>query len=215
MFTGIIEEIGSVSKILSIHGGKRISITAHKIVTDLKIGDSVAVSGICLTVVVIQKESFVVEAVGETLIKTTIRNWGKGTKVNLERALQEKDRLGGHLVQGHINGLARMTQLIRRGDNWFLELMIPTDLERYLIPEGSIAVDGISLTPAVVKGRKAGLSIIPHTYQNTIISSYRTGQQVNIETDFLARYAEKLFPAEKKGPFAATFSAEWFKNLGY
>jgi len=215
MFTGIIEEIGSVRKIISIRDGKRICITAQKILSDLKNGDSVAVSGICLTVVQVQKDAFVAEAVGETLIKTTLRHWSTGKKVNLERALQVKDRLGGHLVQGHVNNVARVTQKVKRGENWYLELEIPGEVERYIIAEGSIAVDGISLTLASLNGRKAGISVIPHTYQNTVISAYRIGQPVNIEIDFLARYVEKLFSGGKKKPVAETFSAEWFKNLGY
>ena len=214
MFSGIIEEIGTISKTISIRGGKRIFITANKILTGLKIGDSVAVSGVCLTVMGLEKNRFVVEAVGETLTKTSVKLWPVQKKVNLERALQVQDRLGGHLVQGHINGLARVIRMVSRGDNWYLQLEIPRNLEHYLIPEGSIAVDGVSLTIADWSGRKVGISIIPHTYRNTVIRTYKSGELVNIEIDFMARYIEKFVKTDNKQQ-RETFSAQWFKNLGY
>jgi riboflavin synthase len=215
MFTGIIEEIGSICKIVPIRGGKRIYIRARVIHTDMNIGDSVAVNGICLTVTGLDKDLFIVEAVGETLKKTSIRHWALHREVNLERAVQAQGRLGGHFVQGHVNGLARVLRLENRGENWYLQLEIPQDLGMYLIREGSLAVDGISLTIADITGRKIGISIIPHTYKHTTLSTWRSGQQVNVEVDLLARYLEKWMQKAETNPRRETFSAEWFKNLGY
>jgi riboflavin synthase len=217
MFTGIIEEVGSLKKIVSIRGGKRLHVAAKSIIDGLKIGDSVAVCGVCLTVTGLEKGCFIAEAVGETLTKTTIARWSLRRRVNLERAVKVEGRWGGHFVQGHVSGLARVVAIKNRGENWYLQLAIPQDLQQYMVREGSIAVDGVSLTIAdlAAAGRKAGISIIPHTYRNTIISDYRTGHPVNIETDYLARYIEKLNMPMKKDSRAEIFSGEWFKNLGY
>ncbi len=215
MFTGIIEEIGSLRKIISIRGGKRIFVAAKTIVNGLKIGDSIAVCGVCLTVVGVEKDCFIVEAVGDTMIKTTINQWSWRRRVNLERAVKVENRWGGHFVQGHVNGLARVVTMMNKGENWYLQLAMPRELEHFLVREGSIAIDGVSLTIADLNKRKAGISIIPYTYKNTIISSYKTGHLVNIETDFLARYIEKLITPQNTNSRVETFSREWFKNLGY
>jgi len=216
MFTGIIEETGKISGISSIPGGKRISISAFKIMSDLKIDDSISISGICLTSVEINDKSFTIEAVGETFEKTTIGNLQINQHVNLERAMKLNDRLGGHLIQGHINGVGRIKQLSKRGDNWYLEISIPRELTNYVISEGSIAIDGISLTIAYLEDTNLGISIIPHTYKNTIISYYLKNQEVNIEVDYIARYVENIINKlnqSKKNEI--TYTKEWFKSLGY
>jgi riboflavin synthase len=217
MFTGIIEEIGSLKKIVSIRGGKRLFIAARTIIDDLKIGDSVAVCGVCLTVTGLEKNCFIAEAVGETITKTTIKQWAMRRRVNLERAVKVESRWGGHFVQGHVSGLARVASMKNRGENWYLQLAMPPELEPFLVREGSIAIDGVSLTIADLSaaGPKAGISIIPHTFKNTVISGYKAGQLVNIETDFLARYVGKLVLPRKTDSRVETFSGEWFKNLGY
>ena len=215
MFTGIIEEIGSIRRIIPIRNGKKIFVNAQKVLSDLKVGDSMAVSGTCLTVAGLSKDSFMAEVVGETLLKTTIKRWTPRKKVNLERALQAADRFSGHLVQGHVNGIGRIVRMIHRGENWNLLLQIPQELTPYTIPEGSIAVDGVSLTIAEITGRIISISIIPHTFKNTIISTYKAGHLVNIEIDFLARYIEKLLLTKKGNTSTETFSSEWFKSLGY
>jgi riboflavin synthase len=217
MFTGIIEEVGLLKKVVSIREGKRLYIAAKTIIADLKIGDSVAVCGVCLTVTGLEKDCFITEAVGETIAKTTIKRWSAGRRVNLERAVKVDGRWGGHFVQGHVSGLARIVAMKNRGENWYLQLAVPQEMEHFIASEGSIAIDGVSLTIAdlAATGRKAGISIIPHTYRNTIISSYKAGDLVNIETDFLARYIEKLIRPRKTESRVDTFSAEWFKKLGY
>lgn len=213
MFTGLIEEIGKVKSIQPIAGGQKINLSASKILDDLKVDDSVAVNGVCLTATKIETNSFWVDAVGETLTKTTVAKFKNGINVNLERAVRLNDRLGGHLVQGHVNGIGRITQIINRGENYFLEVEVPPSLNKYLIDEGSIAVDGISLTIAKLTENRAGISVIPHTWANTILNQKVVGDHVNIETDVIAKYVEKLISDKKNSD--ETFTDEWFKNMGY
>lgn len=196
MFTGLIEEIGYIKKVdIIAGGGKQITIQANKILSDLKIDHSVALSGVCLTAVEIMNDGFKIDAVGETLEKSTLKNIHIGQNVNLERAMQLSDRLGGHFVQGHVNSVGKIKQLVQRGENWYLVVDVPEYLQKYLIKEGSIAIDGVSLTIANLQGTEVGVSVIPHTYKNTIIKEYKTNQSVNIETDFLAKYVENFIKA--------------------
>ncbi len=192
MFTGIIEEIGCIVDKVTISGGMRFTIEAKKILEDLHIGDSISVEGVCQTAVELSKSAFSVEAVGETLEKTTLGDLKVNQKVNLERPLSPISRMGGHFVQGHINGTGKITQWFQRGENYFLEIAIPEILCRYTVLEGSIAVDGISLTIAHLSGNLMGFNIIPHTVQNTSLQFKKTGDPVNIEVDMLAKYIEKL-----------------------
>ena len=215
MFTGLIEEMGKVIRIASIPGGKRITITAKKVLEDLKIDHSIAVSGICLTVINYNKRTFTAEAVGETLEKSTLSKTKQSSLVNLERALKMSDRLGGHFLQGHVSGTGRVKKLTKRGLNWFLELELPQNLIRYTIKEGSIGVDGVSLTIADIKDRIIGISIIPHTYKNTTISQYRAGQEVNIESDLMAKYMEKFNQTVNRTEKRMVMSRQWLQDLGY
>jgi riboflavin synthase len=213
MFTGIIEEIGIIQKIDVIENGKRLKISASKIMDDVKVDDSVAVNGVCLTVIKLEQNSFWAEAVGETLKKTTINKLNQNTNVNLERAIRLSDRLGGHLVQGHVNGIGVIKKVNRLGENYYVEVQIPSDLEKYLIKEGSIAVDGISLTIANLTGSLVGISIIPHTWKNTNLRFRQISDEVNIEVDIIAKYVEKLLNAKDKD--ANNLSDDVLKNMGY
>jgi riboflavin synthase len=213
MFTGLIEEIGTISTIAQISGGKRLRIGASKILDDLKVDDSVAINGVCLTAVKIDNDGFWAEAVGVTLEKTTFAKIYKGYFVNLERAVRLSDRLGGHMVQGHVNGIGTITKVERLGENYFLEVSVPDKLTKYLIDEGSIAVDGISLTIASLINSKVGLSIIPHTWNNTNLVKKNIGDKVNIETDVIAKYIEKLITKNENSN--DKFSDLWFKKNGY
>lgn len=214
MFTGLIEEIGKIKKISTINGGISIDITASKISDDLKVNDSVAVNGVCLTVVKGVADYFTVQAVGETLKKTTLVGLKENQVINLERALKLSDRLGGHLVQGHVNGIGTVSNIRKLGENYFLEVEIPHNLTKYLIDEGSIAIDGISLTIAKLTGSKVGVSVIPHTWKNTNLNSLNTGSKVNIETDVIAKYIEKLLYNKNQND-SEPFSQKWFEDMGY
>lgn len=213
MFTGLIEEIGKISTVTQIAGGKRLKIEASKILDDLEIDDSVAINGVCLTAVKIDADGFWAEAVGATLEKTTLAKVYQSHTVNLERAVRLSDRLGGHLVQGHVNGIGTITKIAKLGKNYFVEIDVPENLQKYLIDEGSIAVDGISLTIASLKNSTVGLSIIPHTWNSTNLVNRSVGDKVNIETDVIAKYIEKLISSKENSN--DKFSDEWFKKIGY
>jgi len=213
MFTGLIEEIGKIESIISIPGGKRIKISAEKILDGLKIDDSICVNGICLTVTRLEDKGFYCEAVGTTLTKTTLQNYSVGEEVNLERAMRLSHRLGGHIVQGHVNGVGTIKQIVKLGNNYYVEISTPYELNKYMVDEGSIAIDGISLTIAKLEETTVGISVIPHTWNNTIIKNRKPGSKVNIETDVIAKYVEKLLQGNDK--LDDRFTDSWFKNLGY
>jgi len=213
MFTGLIEEIGKISAITQISGGIRFKISAEKVFDDLKIDDSIAINGICLTVTKFENNGFYCDAVGATLTKTTLQNYSVGEEVNLERAVRLSDRLGGHLVQGHVNGVGTVKQIVKLGENYFVEITVPHELKKYLVDEGSIAVDGISFTIANLEEEIFGISVIPHTWKNTVLKNRKPGNKVNIETDIIAKYVEKLLMSTDKQD--NRFTDSWFKNLGY
>ncbi len=192
MFTGLIEEIGRISG-----SGRRgniadFTIEADTVRDDLSIGDSIAVNGACLTVTVIGGSGFTVQAVEETLTRTTLGTLKRGSSVNLERALRLGDRLGGHLVQGHVDGTGQVVSIRKTGDNTILTISAGRDLERYIVEKGSITIDGVSLTVTSVGNGELCVSVIPHTLSVTTLRDVRTGDRVNLETDILAKYVEKL-----------------------
>jgi riboflavin synthase len=213
MFTGLIEEIGKLIAAENIQGGKRLKISAEKIFGDLKIDDSVSVNGVCLTVTGLDGKIFLCDAVGETIAKTTLKEIRPESKLNLERAVRLNDRLGGHLVQGHVNGIGVISKLTRLGENYSIEIEAPAEITKYIVDEGSVAVDGISLTVAKIFGTAITISIIPHTWRSTNLSIRKTGDKVNLETDLLAKYIEKILMNPESG--GNKFTDNWFKNLGY
>lgn len=196
MFTGLIEEIGEVYGLRRNAGKTRITIAARKIPGELKIGDSVAVSGVCLTAVVVKRSRFSADLAEETLRRTSLGQLKAGAWVNLELPAHAQDRLGGHVVQGHADGVGKLLSLakIENSDDWRLAVEIPAGLERYIVPQGSITVEGISLTVAAISGNTVEIAIIPHTYQVTNLHTLKADSPVNIEVDVLAKYAEKARP---------------------
>jgi riboflavin synthase len=214
MFTGIIEEIGKISSIHPIAGGRRIKISSSKIVDDISVDDSICVSGVCLTAIKVEDDGFWVDAVGATLEKTTFTKMQLSALVNLERSLKLNDRLGGHFVQGHTNGIGTILEINKLGENYFLKINVDESLKKYLIEEGSITIDGVSLTIAELDGLKVGISLIPHTWQNTSLQQKKIGDKVNVETDVLAKYIEKL--VRKNGTDDnINITENWLKELGY
>ncbi len=215
MFTGLIEEVGTLSRVVEMAGGKRLFINGQRVLEDAKVDDSIAVNGVCLTVVQVEKDGFWVEAVGETLSKTTVGRWRVGEALNLERALRLADRLGGHLVQGHVNGVARIAALQKFGENYALDVEVPMELLRYVILEGSIALDGISLTVARLQGHRVGISVIPHTMQATNLNTKKVGDLLNVEVDVLAKYVERLLTFGQKQGDKSKLTEAWLKQLGF
>lgn len=214
MFTGIVEEIGKISRIIPIEGGISIKIEASKILEDILVNDSICIDGVCLTVVKAESSAFWVEAVGATIDKTTFSEIKESSLVNLERSVRLNDRLGGHLVQGHINGVGSISGIEKLGENYLFKIIIPKELEKYLIKEGSIAINGISLTIADLENNEISISIIPHTWQNTSLKYKQVLDKVNVEIDILAKYVEKLLTNKVDIP-ATNISEKWLKELGY
>ncbi|MCS6999513.1 MAG: riboflavin synthase [Bacteroidota bacterium] len=192
MFTGLVEEIGHVREIRQSNGGRELTIEARTVMEDLKLGDSIAVQGVCLTVVARGEDWFRVIAVEETLQKTTLGDCVIGTPVNLERALLPTTRMGGHIVQGHVDTVGTIVDLHELESSWQLWIECPLQMMRYVVPVGSIAIDGISLTVARVEEKRFMIAIIPHTWTHTTIQYRRPGDRVNLEFDILAKYVERL-----------------------
>ncbi len=188
MFTGIIEEKGRVKE----SGRERLIIEAEKVMDGLKIGDSLAVNGVCLTVIEISPCSLSVEPMPETLKVTNLGSFNPGDKVNLERAMRLGDRLGGHFLSGHIDGLARLLERVKEGNAWLLRFGVSSSLSKYMIKRGSVAVDGISLTIADLSKDEFVVSIIPHTFKMTTLGEQGPGYLANIEVDMMAKFVERL-----------------------
>ena len=200
MFTGLVEELGRVAAVEDRPGARRLEIAADLVRRELCVGDSVAVNGCCLTVIALAPDRFSLEAVPETLARTTLGAVREGAAVNLERALRLDQRLGGHLVQGHVDGVGVVVANLPEGDGRRLSLGIPGELRRFVAEKGSIAVDGISLTIAALTPQGCEIALIPHTLTNTVAGGYASGTRVNLEVDLLARYLERLLaPAEAPG----------------
>ena len=197
MFTGLIEEMGTIGNLERRGEYQLIEINARTIMDDLKKGDSVAVNGVCQTVTAFSETSFSVETLAVSLDKTNLGSLKKGDRVNLERALAAGSRIAGHLVQGHVDGKGRITAVRKRAENIFLEVLLPEDLVRYCTPRGSITLEGISLTIAEKRGSRIIVNIIPTTWQDTVLQFRRTGDLINIETDLLARYTAGILDHDK------------------
>jgi riboflavin synthase len=211
MFTGLIEEIGKITAMTKIGDGLRFSIAADKIFDDLKIDDSVALNGCCLTAVAVNEKTFDVEAVEETLRKTTLGGFTVGTEINLERAMLLSERLGGHLVLGHVDGVGKIISIEERSTSWWITIEIPKELERYLIHVGSIAIDGVSLTAADLQGNRVSVSIIPHTWEVTIFSQKKTGDRVNVEVDMIGKYVENFMLRKPE----SKITEKWLVEKGF
>ena len=199
MFTGLIQETGEIISTERAAGQNRGSAThiivkAERIPSELKTGDSVAVSGVCLTALDIGEHQFSADLAEETLKRTSLQRLKVGSIVNLELPAMAQDRMGGHVVQGHVDGVGSIVSLrkIKYRDDWRLVVDLPAELSRYVVPQGSITIEGISLTVADIQGNRIEIAIIPHTWQATNLRALRDGDPVNIEVDVLAKYAEKM-----------------------
>jgi riboflavin synthase len=192
MFTGLVEELGRVHSVEERPAGRRFWIGASRVLEDARVGDSISCSGCCLTAVAVEPGRFAVEAVPETLRLTTLADWRAGTAINLERSLRLSDRLGGHLVQGHVDGVGEVRARTPEGDGARLTIALPASLARFVAHKGSLAVDGVSLTVAGLTDSGCEIAYIPHTLAMTSAGSYVPGTRVNLEVDLLARYLARL-----------------------
>jgi riboflavin synthase len=194
MFTGIIEEVGRATSITNQNANRRLTVSASHLVKELKKGDSIAVSGVCLTAVEITTKSFAADLAEETWNRTSFSRIQPGAQVNLELPMRADGRFGGHIVQGHVDGTGKFIALdeIPDADSYWLRIEIPPELARYVISKGSLSIEGISLTVTKVEGTQVTAAIIPHTTEMTNLKSLKSGDPVNLEVDMIAKYVEKM-----------------------
>ena len=213
MFTGIIEEVGTIGRI----GGGVLAIDARRVLTDVQLGDSICVNGICLTVTSFDARHFTADVMPETIRRTSLAELKKGSPVNLERALTLSSRLGGHIVSGHIDGTGEVLSLKQEGNAVLLQIAADDALLRGIVEKGSVALDGISLTVAAVGAQDFTVSLIPHTLQSTNLHTKKKGSRVNIETDIIGKYVERLLMEERRAKEApaSIITREFLSSYGY
>ena len=207
MFTGIIEEIGTVRRIEHGAKGARLTIQAKTVLEDTRIGDSIATNGVCLTVVSMTGDSFSADVMAESLRRSSLGTLQGGSPVNLERAMAANGRFGGHIVSGHIEGTGTIASQKREDNAVWVKVKTPAPLLRYIVEKGSIAIDGVSLTVAAVTETDFSVSIIPHTGAQTILLGKKPGEPVNLECDVIGKYVEKLIQPHKTGGISTDFLA--------
>jgi riboflavin synthase len=219
MFTGIIEEVGKVAKIEQRGENRRITIAATNAPKELGTGHSIAVSGVCLTALDIQPESFCADLAPETWVRTSFSRMHEGAMVNLELPMKADGRFGGHIVQGHVDGVGKLIELERiidsdgrESENWWLHVEIPAEVEKYTVYKGSICIEGISLTVAKLERNRCTIAIIPHTVELTNLGSLKPGDPVNLEADVIAKYVEKMMKAE---PAPSSLTVEQLVQQGF
>jgi len=217
MFTGIIEEVGILEGLSIGNGFGVMEIKCNIVLQDTKIGDSIATNGVCLTVKEKGSHSFKAEVMGETLAKSNLGSLMSGDKLNLERALRLSDRLGGHIVSGHIDGVGIIVSIKEEKDGTWFTISAPKEVLKYVIYKGSIGIDGISLTVAEVNDEVFKVSVIPHTLENTILSNKKVNSKVNLECDLVGKYIEKLFAPknEKEEVEKSHISMEFLRDNGF
>ena len=215
MFTGIVEEIGKIAGIQKGAKSAVLTIQAEKVLEDVHIGDSIAVNGVCLTVTSFEKNTYTADVMNETLQRSSLGSLSVGSSVNLEQAMAANGRFGGHIVSGHIDGTGTITQ-VKRDDNaiWYT-IMAEASLMKYIVEKGSITIDGISLTVATVSDTDFQVSIIPHTQANTVLSDRKTGDVVNLETDIIGKYVEKLLQPQKTPEKESKITLEFLAENGF
>jgi len=212
VFTGIIEELGKISALEKHGGGARIEISARIVTKDTNEGDSIAVNGVCLTALDVSAGSFAADVSQETLKTSTLGVLTVGSVVNLERAVTPSTRLGGHIVQGHVDARGRFLSATKQGDFWTVRVGFSADVARYLVYKGSISVEGISLTIAALTDSYFEIAVIPKTWELTNLSTLKPGDEVNLEADVIAKYVERILKFEKS---ATGITMEKLKELGY
>ena len=197
MFTGIIADVGTIAEKQDREGGLRLNIATQSLdMSDVQLGDSIAVNGVCLTAIKLESNSFTVDVSKETL-HCTVGLEQQGAQVNLEKALRLADRLGGHLVSGHVDGVGEVLAFINLGESWKLSVKAPKELAKYIAAKGSITINGVSLTVNTVEGCIFHVNLIPHTLQQTTLKDLHIDSSVNLEIDMIARYVERMMSAEK------------------
>jgi len=213
MFTGIVEELGTVESVVTRSAGARLKVRCSTVIEDAKEGASIAVNGVCLTAVDLRPDGFHADLAPETLRRSNLGDLRPGSRVNLERPLSPTGRLSGHIVQGHVDGTGEFLSLEALGDeNWWLRIRVPAELDAFLVYKGSIAIDGISLTIAELERDVLSVTIIPHTYRGTTLGAYRPRARVNLECDVIAKHVEKLL---RKVEVKSGLTVQKLREQGY
>jgi riboflavin synthase len=211
MFTGIVEEIGTVKSVSRKSHSSTMVISADKVLTEMKVGDSINTNGVCLTVTSFTKNSFSVDIMPETFLRSGLSKLGTGDKVNMERALRLTDRLGGHIVNGHVDGTGKITRIWKEENAVWFNITADEGVLKYIVEKGSVALEGISLTVAHVDEHSFDVSIIPHTAQVTTLPGKHPGDSINIECDIVGKYVERLVSGEKK----ETIGLDFLGRMGF
>jgi riboflavin synthase len=214
MFTGIVEEVGRITRIEQHGENRRITVASENSPKELKTGNSVSVSGVCLTALDIKPGSFCADLAPETWVRTSFSRIHEGALVNLELPMKADGRFGGHIVQGHVDGVGKLVDFERIADseNWWLHIALPREVEKYTVYKGSICVEGISLTVATLEDERCTIAIIPHTVEVTNLNSLKAGDPVNLEADLIAKYVEKMMKGE---PSQSSLTIEELVRQGF
>lgn len=216
MFTGIIEAVGKIEKIQPLGGDVKITISTGKMdMSDVKLGDSIACNGVCLTAIELFDNSYVADVSGETLNLTSLGKIEVGTHVNIEKAMRLQDRLGGHLVSGHVDGLGKLISISQDARSWRYKIEAPAEISHYIAQKGSICVNGVSLTVNEVENNVFGINIVPHTRSETTIQYLQIGSLVNLEVDLLARYLERMLTGTEDKVFKNNITPEFLAKKGF
>ena len=216
MFTGIIQSIGTLANSQPKGGDMALLVNTGKLdMSDVALGDSIAVNGVCLTAVAITESSFTADVSRETLALTSLGNLSKGSSVNLEKALTLQTRLGGHMVSGHVDGLGEVESRHNDGRSTRFRIKAPDELAKYIAAKGSITIDGVSLTVNIVDGAFFEINIVPHTIQETIIGSYQAGTKINLEVDVVARYLERLIQGDAAATSSSNITESFLAENGF
>lgn len=228
MFTGLVEEVGRVRRARGTAGYQLLEVEAHRVLQGTSLGDSISLDGTCQTVTDLGKDYFAVETLAVSLEKTTLGEYRPGRPVNLERALTPQSRMGGHFVQGHVDAVAKVAQVREERENVYFTVTVSETVLPYCVDEGSIAIDGVSLTIAALSGTEITINVIPSTWKSTVLPNRGVGERVNIEVDIIGRYVARMLgltkgasrdhnggEAEESGGLTTGLSAERLRNLGY
>jgi riboflavin synthase len=216
MFTGIIEEIGSIERMKKSSSSMELTITAGRVLEDVHIGDSISVNGVCLTVTSFTSRQFQVDVMPETFEGTTLRNLSHGSKVNLERAMAANGRFGGHFVNGHVDGVGTIVRVEKVENAWYMDITIPENQSHLFIMKGSVAIDGTSLTVFDVKNNTITISLIPQTRGDTVLGEKKVGDRVNIECDVMAKYFHRFYEAkEQSKSTSSSISYDFLTQNGF
>ncbi|MHB8927337.1 MAG: riboflavin synthase [Bacillota bacterium] len=215
MFTGFVEEIGKIAAIVKSARSARITIKSQKVLEGVQLGDSIATNGICLTVTAFDRDGFTVDAIAETMHRTNLKDLSSGSEINLERALRLGDRLGGHIVSGHIDGTGVIKAREKEDNAFWITVEAPPNILKYIVPKGSVAIDGVSLTVVDVDDTTFKVSIIPHTQDKTTLLKKEANDVVNVECDMIGKYVEKLLGTEQKEPDKKGIDMKFLNDNGF